>query len=377
MRILRRVVFPVVWLVIFAVIALALVKIAFMDGLKPTSSTAFPQATVAPAIVPVTRGTINNVVEVKGSLVTDPAVPVLSNAAGTVVKIFVDPQATVAAGDPLFQVKSMVQSTTAAPAAGSTGNGTGKGDAVPAAPTYRYQNVLAPAAGTLQNFTLLLEQQVSVGQNLGGVVSGSLSAQASLTAEQQYRLLGQVTQATITVNGGPAPFDCGTVAFGAADAAVPNAGGAGATGTEAKAGAMPGPAAPGSGSSSGSPTTGKVSCAIPAGTPVFSGLGATMQLTAGSAKNVLVVPLSAVKGSFKSGQVWVATDKGQEKRDVELGLNDGKQVEVTKGLAEGERVLQYVPGAPAQNCPPGAPCPPGGNPGGGQPMTGNSNGAAG
>jgi len=43
----------------------------------------------------------------------------------------------------------------------------------------------------------------------------------------------------------------------------------------------------------------------------------------------------------------VLPDGSTEQREVSLGLNDGSMVEVTEGLAEGEAVLQFVPGAPA------------------------------
>jgi membrane fusion protein, macrolide-specific efflux system len=43
----------------------------------------------------------------------------------------------------------------------------------------------------------------------------------------------------------------------------------------------------------------------------------------------------------------VQPDGSAEPRPVTLGLNDGFNVEVVEGLAEGELVLQYVPGAVA------------------------------
>ena len=33
---------------------------------------------------------------------------------------------------------------------------------------------------------------------------------------------------------------------------------------------------------------------------------------------------------------------------MQLGLNDGSMVEIVSGLAEGEAVLEFIPGAPAQ-----------------------------
>jgi macrolide-specific efflux system membrane fusion protein len=40
-------------------------------------------------------------------------------------------------------------------------------------------------------------------------------------------------------------------------------------------------------------------------------------------------------------------DGSNEKRPVTLGLNDGKNVQVLTGVAEGDVILQFVPGAAA------------------------------
>jgi macrolide-specific efflux system membrane fusion protein len=63
---------------------------------------------------------------------------------------------------------------------------------------------------------------------------------------------------------------------------------------------------------------------------------------------VLVVPTTAVEGGAQTGVVHVmGADGAAEQRPVTLGLNDGVSVEVIEGLAEGDMVLQFVPGAPA------------------------------
>jgi len=204
-----------------------------------------------------------------------------------------------------------------------------------------------------------------------------------MTAAQQFRLLGKPGSAEIALTGGPAPFTCPevTVKNNASDAGASGGGtggGTGAAGTAVPAGGLR-PAAvaiPGGGGEApqdGGPATGTLSCAIPSGTEVFAGLGATMTVTAGESKNVITVPLSSVKGSVKEGIVWLAGDAAAavpaagaapgaapggpalepEQRRVKLGLNDGSKVEVTSGLAEGEMVLEFVPGAAANPAMPG------------------------
>jgi membrane fusion protein, multidrug efflux system len=136
----------------------------------------------------------------------------------------------------------------------------------------------------------------------------------------------------VEVQGGPAPFTCTGLVLGAP------ASGAGedpATG----GGGVPDPAA---GGGSGGGTTAR--CAVPPGVTVFAGMGATVQVQAGIAENVLVVPITAVQGSVQTGNVWVVGPDGtEEERAVTLGLTDGDIIEVREGLAEGDQVLQFVP----------------------------------
>ncbi|MFF2243804.1 hypothetical protein ACFVTM_06435 [Arthrobacter sp. NPDC058130] len=97
-----------------------------------------------------------------------------------------------------------------------------------------------------------------------------------------------------------------------------------------------------------------------------------LTVTAGQATDVVTVPLTSVRGSVKEGFVWLApagavpdpsTGSPAEKpggepagepggepqeRKVRLGLNDGSVVEIVSGLAEGEAVLEFIPGAPAR-----------------------------
>jgi multidrug efflux pump subunit AcrA (membrane-fusion protein) len=93
-----------------------------------------------------------------------------------------------------------------------------------------------------------------------------------------------------------------------------------------------------------------VTCRVPDRVVVFDGLTMSMAIPAGSAKGVLVVPVTAVRGLLARGKVWVVGPEGAPKpRNVELGITDGKQIEVLSGLAEGDQVLRYVPGSSPQD----------------------------
>jgi macrolide-specific efflux system membrane fusion protein len=80
---------------------------------------------------------------------------------------------------------------------------------------------------------------------------------------------------------------------------------------------------------------------------VFPGLSADIVIAGGIAADVLTVPMTAVEGTAQTGNVYFVLEDGEttELRAVTLGINDGINVEVVEGLAEGDTILQFVPGA--------------------------------
>ena len=322
MGVTRRIVFPALRIVIWAVIAVALVKIAFAgtdvtagdDPLQPTAEIVEPT-------VPVSTGTITNTVTVQGTVVADPAVPARATMAGTITKLLVANGAAVAAGAPILEI---TRETPVEPTV-TTNPETGEQTVRENKPTIKRENVTAPVAGTV-TLTALQEQLVSVGDTIGSVSPGTLSVSGTLTPEQQYRLLTAPTDAQVTLKGGPAPFVCTGLRIG------------------------PPPTGSGTGDQidpmTGQPvtTSGSVACAVPPGVIAFAGLGADLAITNGTAEGALVVPVTAVQGSVQTGKVWVLLPDGtQEERAVGLGLNDGVQVQITEGLAEGDQVLEFIP----------------------------------
>ena len=394
MRVFRRVILPVAWLAVFAVIAVTLVKIAFVDGLKPDDAVAGPSAQVAIPVVQAARATVTNSVEIKATVQSDAPAGVRSTAAGVVSHIFLEAGAKVALGDRLYQVRTELpaepaeetgESTTAA---GESGASAPRQVTAPV-PLYTYTDVLAPVSGTLETLTVLLKQQVGVGEATGTVNPGTFTVSGSVNAAQQYRLLAKPGSAQVSVVGGPAPFTCPTVVLknnAASDTPANAVGGLAGAGGGSVGRSVPyaqaGPGGGGAAPEQDNTPTGTLSCAIPSGVEVFAGLGATMTVTAGESANVVTVPLTAVQGSVKDGIVWIApagsaptaSEGGlagpgpagaaagppagapanaapPEQRKVQLGLNDGTVVEIVSGLAEGESVLEFVPGAPAQEQP--------------------------
>jgi len=307
----RKWVFPILRLVIFAAIAVALVKVAFFaDTNQDAASPAFPTGEITEPQYTVAIGTVQNDVKLTGTVNADDAVPIKATLAGEVRKLLVTPGQHVDAGTPILTLRAEVPNP----------------DGTVAAKT---ATVTSPSAGTLSALPALVGQMYAVGDAVGQVAPPTFNVSGSLPPEQLYRLLNQPTEAQVTIANGPAPFACTGLTISSPLA------GAGATGAPGDA------AAP----ASGSPT---VRCVVPADVTVFAGLAAKLVIGGGTAENVLVVPTTAVEGTAGTGNVYaVLPDGSNEKRPVTLGLNDGQNVQVLTGVAEGDVILQFVPGAAA------------------------------
>ncbi|MEP6844067.1 MAG: hypothetical protein ABJA11_11120 [Pseudolysinimonas sp.] len=311
----RKWVFPIIRILLFAAIAAALIKLAFLGGFSTASSdSAHPTGAVSDPTVQVETGSIANDVILDANVQADPAVAVRATLAGEIRKVMVTAGQAVDAGTPVLTIRS------------ETPNADGT-------IAYRTVTVTAGAAGTLSALPVLVGQSVSIGDNVAQVAPATFSVVATLPAAQQYRLLNKPTEGTTAITGGPAPFTCTGLAI-----TTPLAG-SGASGG-------------GGDSTGGSPASGggtaTVRCAVPAGVTVFSGLAAKLTIDGGKADDVLVVPTTAVEGAAGSGTVYLpAADGKPAKQAVTLGLTDGVMVQITGGLKKGDVILEFVPGAPA------------------------------
>ncbi len=340
---LKRVVLPVLWVVIGLVATSALVKIAFFPDV--TSDASVPGAELTGGTIAVQRGDVVNSVSLDGNVANRPAEAVKVTAGGEVNHVDVDKGDTVEKGERLFQVRTEQQPTIAAVPTIDPANPSAAPVApVETGPTYTYTDVFTPTAGKVTSLDVLVGQQVAIGQQVGAVTPAGTLVSAPLSAEQQYRLLDRPAEATVTIDGGPAPFGCGTIEIESVESDTapqpdpvttdpmltdPYALGSGSAGTGQNAA-----------------TTGRITCQVPEGAKVFAGLAATVDITAGKAEKVLVLPVTAVRGSIGTGTVYRPGENGADPvaEDVELGLTDGKNVEITSGLAEGDEVLEFVPG---------------------------------
>lgn len=326
MGIARTWVFPILRTLLVAIIAAALIKLAFFPDRPLDADPAQPTGTVSEPRVIATAGTITNDVVIKATVSADPAVPLRSTAAGTVNKIFVTQGSPVAEGDVVFNVKVPIERDPA-----DSVDAEGK----PKPAIFRYEDVTAPAAGTLSALSVIAGQELAVGATAGNVAPPTFSVSGTLEPAQQYRLLNRPGDATVTITGGPAGFTCTNLRI-----TTPLSGSSPDDATTGAAGSA------GSAGTSGSGTT--ATCAVPGDVTVFAGLAAEMTIAGGRAENVIVVPTTAVRGAAQSGTVWVSTaDGATAERPVALGLTDGTQVQITEGLTEGEEILEFAPGAMA------------------------------
>jgi membrane fusion protein, macrolide-specific efflux system len=327
----RKWVFPIIRILIFCAIAVALVKIAFFSSATQSQSAAEPTGAITEPQVQVGYGNVNNTVHVDGTVASDAAVPVKATAEGNVVKVLQTAGAQVSSGTPILTIKSDTP-------------GTQRADGSVSPDIIRTVTVTATAAGTLSSVSVIPGQSVSVGDSVGQVAPPTFSVSGTLSPAELYRLLNQPTQATVTITGGPAPFTC-----------------VGLTISSSLAGASPD--STGDSGSSGSSTSGgtTVSCAVPSTVRVFNGLQAKLAIPGGSVKHVLVAPVTAVEGIADVGDVYLVDANGKAvKTAVKLGLNDGTRVQILSGLHEGDSIREFVPGAkpasdPCDNAPQGGP----------------------
>ncbi|MDR7382389.1 secretion protein HlyD [Promicromonospora iranensis] len=316
----RQYVFPTARIIIWAVIAAALVALALRGAELDPPDALQPTGEITESVIPVAKGSVTNAVTVPASVVSDPPVEIKATADGVIAEIEVD-GAKVGKDTRVLWIKSekIVEPVV------EVDEETGEETVTEQEPEVTWTSALAPASGTV-DITVLKDQAVTVGETIGTVSPGTLSVSGTLTADQQYRLVGATGKAKVTLKGGPAPFTCTGLTIGEAP------GGAGVTGEESMAEAP-------------TDATGAVRCAIPRKIKAFPGLGGEIEITNGNAKGVVVVPISAVLGTSQTGKVWTVAKEGAEpeERDVALGLTDGLQVEITEGLRAGEQILEFTP----------------------------------
>ncbi|WP_010205188.1 efflux RND transporter periplasmic adaptor subunit [Salinibacterium sp. PAMC 21357] len=298
----RRWVFPIIWMIIFSVIAAALVKFAFFGDALKADQLEYPTVAIEEPHYEVVAGTITNNVELTGNVAAAASIPIPATLSGEVREVLVSAGQAVEKDQAILKLRAEVVNPD-----GTAGT--------------QWKVVVAPAAGLVTDFTTLVGASFQVGSPVGQISPQSYTVSGTVPSEQLYRLVDRPSEASVAINGGPAPFTCTGLSI-----------------TFASTTATAGESAEG-------PT---VSCAVPSDIVVFPGLTAQLTIAGGIAEDVMVVPITAVEGTAVKGNVYfVLPDGTTELREVVLGLNDGISVEVVSGLEAGDAILQFVPGAEA------------------------------
>ncbi|MCP2031932.1 multidrug efflux pump subunit AcrA (membrane-fusion protein) [Okibacterium sp. HSC-33S16] len=321
MGVWRKWIFPILRIAIFAIIAVALVKVAFFPDASAEADPAVPTGSITEPVTEVTLGSIATTVVVDGSVSADPASPGKATLAGEISAVSVAEGQAVNAGDALGTVRQEIPQEPVA-----TTDADGNVTMTQPKPKYKTAAVTAPVSGVVSSVPVLVGQIVAVGDVVATVAPPTFSVTGPIRPEDQFKLVEQPADGQVEVIGGPGAFTCTGLTISSPLA-----------GTEAPV-ADPG-SAPATGASGAT-----VRCAVPADIRVFAGLTAKLTLAGGSVDDALTLPITAVKGNAATGTVWVVnTDGASEERAVSLGLNDGTRVQITEGIAEGDEVLEFVP----------------------------------
>ena len=326
MTVARHVVFPALRLLVWAVIAAALVKLAFFGGAAaaPAGAVDVPGAVFTDPVATVTTGTVSNTVTVDATVTADPAADAKATMEGTVGYLAVADGAHVEAGAALLEVRQEVP-VDPVERVDAEGNVT----VVQQKPRIKRSTVAAPVAGTVSLRVLhrpagrhrRRRRRRHPWHVLGDRAADGGAAVPPARRPERGERRGprrprplHLHRADHRHRGHP----------GRRGPSVP--GDPFAPPVEASA-------------------TVEVRCAVPADVTVFPGLAGTMTVTAGQASDVLVVPVTAVQGLFATGNVWTVGAEGAEptKKKVGLGMTDGQVVQITEGLAEGDTILEFIP----------------------------------
>jgi len=350
-RVFRRIILPSAWLIIGALIAVSLVKLAFSGSSPAADDQLYPSGETPAETVLVEKDTIKNSLSIPGTIELVESQPLTAPSTGVVNWAFVKVGDNVSQGDKIFQIRvesSTEPATTEETPAEDQPQADPDADSESRSPetTVSYHDVYAPATGKIGKFEIEIGDDVEKGASLATVQPQGFHAVGTIKALDRYRIMDETLEATVSIEGGPEPFTCKNLSIG--DSASKNV----EPETPGEDAEMADPAVDAQGeSSSGS----EISCDVPEDVVVFDGLDMNMDVNAGSADDVLTVPVTSVRGLVGKGAVWILNGEGKEIRtEVELGITDGKVVEVRSGLKADAEVLRYVPGsAPAVEMDPG------------------------
>ena len=316
------------WIIIGAVALLLVIAVAvggrFLSGSPGGSDEEFPVEGAADMDATphtVGSGTIDSVMVLDATVRSEPGKSIKAQKGGQVVHLWVDDGAAVEQGAPILNVKYTEEP--------GPGGGTAE-DGAPAAPVTREVSLYAPLDGKV---TGLADVQVGDVLEPGSVVATVspevYRAVAEVPANDLYRFPEEPQDILLEIKNGPLPAPCDFLSLGVTS---------GEDGPEAPD--VGGPGLP----MGAAGTVGELACRVPDGIQVFEGVQGKLSISTGRVEDVVVVPVTSVRGTTGEGEVIViAQDGTEEVRPVELGLSDGSLIEVVSGLEVGEQVMDPIP----------------------------------
>ena len=276
---------------------------------------------VGGAPVEVELGTVSSLLVLDATVQPEPGKALKANKGGTVTHLWLDNGDAVENGAPIVNV-----AVPAEPTVGEDEEGAAAGPATTEVTLY------APTAGTIKGMgDLQVGDVLEPGAKVATVAPDQFRAVATVPANDLYRLYDDPDDIMLKIDKGPPATSCEFIGLGPAEE------GAAAPAEEEFdpfAGESEGGGGPGA----------ELSCRVPSDLRVFDGVQGKLSVSTGEAEDVVVVPVTAVRGTAEEGEVIVVDESGSEEpRAVSLGLSDGQLVEVTEGLSVGESVLDPVP----------------------------------
>lgn len=216
--------------------------------------------------------------------------------------------------------------------------------------------VFIPPGSTLAGRLLADRSPVTSGMPIVSATYAGYGIVAEIDGAQAYRIADKAGKVQAQITNGPGPFACKTLGTLAAlpPGSFPEPEPADPPAPDPNASAAPQPVPEAEPAPPGSESTGmRLVCTPPAGTKLINGAAVTLDVVTDEATGVLVLPVEAVAGSQGKGKVdIVGPDRTRQTVDVELGLTDGKMVQIKKGLKGTEEIA--VPGPDLPVAPPGA-----------------------
>ena len=309
------------WIIVGSVAALLLGLVASgylllsRMGSAPTDEDVVGAAAdVSGQPVEIELGTVSSQLVLDATVQAEPGKPVEARQGGTVTRLWLDDGTDVEEGAPVVSL-----SLPAEPAPETEEGDSSSGS--------REVTLYAPVSGTVSGLDdVRVDDVLEPGAKVATVSTGEFHAVAQVPANDLYRFYDDPGEIMLQIDKGPPAAECDFIALGASEQVD--------SGEEGAEGAGAG------GSGGGSELT----CRVPSDLTVFDGVRGKLSVSTGEVENVVVVPVTAVRGNTGSGEVVVVDDGGaEETREVSLGMSDGRSIEVTEGLSVGEQVLDPVP----------------------------------